>query len=198
MCVIYYLTCINGNLNNKITFSIIILAMLLLLIIPVINLKYNFIDGSVTILGFIYVAMFFSFIILVNKKSYGNYLVWLIFLSSWICDTTAYYSGKFFGKHKLCPKVSPKKTIEGAIGGFLGSIIACTLFGMFAISKGSNVLLIHFSIIGALCGILSQFGDLAASSIKRHVGVKDYSNLIPGHGGILDRFDSILFSSVVV
>ncbi|WP_027623460.1 phosphatidate cytidylyltransferase [Clostridium lundense] len=197
LCIIYYLT-LGTRINTDLLFYIIILATLICLSIPVIKIEYNFIDVATTLLGFLYVPIFFSFIVLVNNKPYGNYLIWLIFLSSWICDTSAYYSGKFFGKHKLCPKVSPKKTIEGSIGGFLGSMLSCGILGIFVVNKGVNIPLIHFFLIGALCGILVQFGDLVASSIKRFVGVKDYSNLIPGHGGILDRFDSILFSSVVV
>jgi phosphatidate cytidylyltransferase len=94
--------------------------------------------------------------------------------------------------------VSPKKTVEGSIGGILGSIIICTLFGLFAIRKGVPIALHHYTIMGVLSGVLCQFGDLAASTIKRSAKVKDYSNLIPGHGGILDRFDSILFSGVVI
>ncbi len=153
---------------------------------------------AITLLGFLYVPIFFSFIVLVNNKTYGNYLVWLIFISAWLCDTTAYYVGKYLGKNKLCPKVSPKKTIEGSIGGIIGASLACTIFGMVIFRLGVNIGIIHYILIGLICGIVCQFGDLVASSIKRYAGVKDYSNLIPGHGGILDRFDSILFSSVAV
>jgi phosphatidate cytidylyltransferase len=135
---------------------------------------------------------------LINQKNYGNYLIWLVFISSWLCDTTAYYVGRYFGKNKLCPEVSPKKTIEGSIGGLLGSAVACTIFGVIASTNNVHIALYHYTFIGLLCGVFCQFGDLVASSIKRFVKVKDYSNLIPGHGGVLDRFDSILFASVVV
>lgn len=196
ICIIYYIY--PNNMNFDSLFFIIIFAILISLCIPVLNKTYNFIDISVTFLGFLYIAVFFSFIVMTNNKENGNLFIWFIFISSWVCDTAAYYSGKFFGKRKLCPEVSPKKTVEGSIGGFLGSTIACGMFGMFVISRGVNVPVIHFFLLGALCGIITQFGDLTASSIKRYVGVKDYSNLIPGHGGILDRFDSILFASLVV
>lgn len=197
LCIIYYIN-LNSNINFKFIFFMIIASVFILMCIPVINLKYNFIDASITILAFLYVSIFFSFIVLVDNKSYGNYLVWLIFISSWMCDTAAYYTGKFLGKRKLCPKVSPKKTVEGSIGGILGSTLACGVFALLFNLQRSNISIYHFFIIGLICGILCQLGDLTASSIKRYVGVKDYSNLIPGHGGILDRFDSILFSSVVV
>lgn len=191
---IFYL--INNNFEN-ITY-IVVLATIILLIIPVINLKYTFIDVSITLLGFLYIGILFSFIPLVNMKSGGEFLVWLIFLGSWVTDTFAYYSGKYLGKRKLCPEVSPKKTVEGSIGGFLGSTIICGLYGIIVNNYFTEVNVIHYFLIGALCGIVGQFGDLVASSIKRYVGIKDYSNLIPGHGGILDRFDSILFNSAVV
>lgn len=198
LCIVYYIFILNTEINGQLFFYISILSVFILMLVPIFNEKYNFISGAVTLLGFIYVTVFFGFIILVNNKMYGNYLVWLIFLSSWLCDTSAYYAGKYFGKNKLCPRISPKKTLEGSIGGFLGSTLGCTLFGLFAVNRGVNISLIHFILIGAISGIISQLGDLVASSIKRYVDVKDYSQLIPGHGGILDRFDSILFSAVTV
>ncbi len=177
---------------------IVVLATIILLILPVVNLKYTFIDVSITLLGFLYVGILFSFIPMVNSKVGGQYLVWLIFLGSVLADTTAYYVGKYLGKRKLCPEVSPKKTIAGSVGGFLGSTIGCGIFGLIIGANVQQVSIIHFFLIGALCGIMGQFGDLVASSVKRYVGIKDYSNLIPGHGGILDRFDSILFNAAVV
>lgn len=190
----YYLT----NNDFKILSYIIIIGTFLLLCIPVLNIKYTFIDSAITMLGFIYVGILFSFIYLVNKMNGGEYLVWLIFLASWLCDTVAYYTGRAFGKHKLCPKVSPKKTIEGSIGGIVGAAVACGIFGYFITGYVEGIALYNYIIIGLICGVFCQFGDLVASSIKRYAGIKDYSKLIPGHGGILDRFDSILFSGAVV
>ena len=211
LCLAYYIL-LNNNMQFKYTILIFTFAVFIMFCIPTLNTKYNFVDISVTMLGFIYVAIFFSFIVLVNIKNVsvlntnvyiGKYFVWIIFIASWMCDTAAYYAGRHLGKHKLCPKVSPNKTVEGSIGGLLGSIVSCVVFGQLIITYGTNINLLHinlfnYALIGLLCGIFSQFGDLAASSIKRHVNVKDYGNLIPGHGGILDRFDSILFSSVIV
>ena len=194
LLAVFYLI---GNNFEYLTY-LNVLATIVLLIIPVINLKYTFIDASITLIGFLYVGVLFSFIPLVNAKVGGQFLVWLIFIGSWGADTLAYYSGKYLGKKKLCPDVSPKKTIAGAIGGLLGSTIGCGIFGIVVASYVPEVQIIHFFLIGALCGIMGQFGDLVASSVKRYVGIKDYSNLIPGHGGVLDRFDSILFNSAVV
>ena len=177
---------------------LVILGTFILLMIPVINLKYTFIDVAITLLGFVYVGILFSFIYLVSIKDGGAFLVWLVFIGSWMTDTAAYYAGRFLGKRKLCPKVSPKKTIEGSIGGLVGATIFCGIFGIVISKYVPQIPIYNYFLIGALCGVLSQFGDLVASSVKRYVGIKDYSNLIPGHGGILDRFDSILFSGTVV
>lgn len=197
LCIAYYLIFFYSH-NLSSSFLLIILFIALLLCIPVIDTKYNFIDVSTTILGFIYVGLFFSFIPLVNEKMYGSIFIWLVFIASWSTDTMAYYTGRAFGSRKLCEKVSPKKTVEGSIGGLIGSTVICGIYGILMIGYMNSISIYHFFIIGALCGVMCQFGDLVASSIKRFTGVKDYSNLIPGHGGILDRFDSILFSSVVV
>jgi phosphatidate cytidylyltransferase len=197
LCIVFYASLIIYNSASDIML-LCILAILIFLCIPVINISYNFVDVAVTVLGFFYVAFFFSFIPLIDRKPLGNYLVWIPFIASWSCDTLAYYFGRTFGRKKICPEVSPKKTIEGSLGGLLGSFIACGAYGYIISSKVYIMPLINFFIIGLLCGIICQFGDLVASSIKRSTGVKDYSNLIPGHGGILDRFDSILFASVTV
>lgn len=194
LLVVYYL--INNDL--ELMMIALVLASILLLCIPVLNTKINFIDISLTIFGFIYVGIFLSFIYLVNAKVHGNYLVWLIFLSSWLCDTTAYYIGKYFGKTKICPLVSPNKTLAGSVGGLFGSAIALTIYGVVIADKVPSMALYHYTILGIICGVFCQFGDLIASSIKRFVGIKDYSNLIPGHGGILDRFDSIIFAAAIV
>ena len=104
------------------------------------------------------------------------------------------------GKHKLVPQLSPKKTIEGSIGGILGSALVGALFGFFLLDKtfGGNQFGIMLFIIGAIGSVISQVGDLAASAIKRNHDIKDYGNLIPGHGGIMDRFDSVIFTAPMI
>jgi phosphatidate cytidylyltransferase len=199
-CFIYFYLIYNKQSLNG-TVALNVLFLLFLLCVPVVNVKYNIIDVIVTYIGYMYICIFFSFIPLINVKDFGTYLVWLPFIAAWSCDTLAYYTGRYLGKggnHKLCPKVSPNKTVEGALGGLIGSALICLIYGII-INKNLQIMNIsNYLIIGLICGVLCQFGDLVASSIKRYLGVKDYSNLIPGHGGILDRFDSILFASVVV
>ena len=150
-------------------------------------------DGMATLVGIFYVV-FFSYHVVLIDQSRWPLLVWLVLITAFATDIMAYFSGYFFGKHKLCPKISPKKTVEGSVGGILGSVVCSGLFGYFVLPE----FLIHCMVIGALGGVISQFGDLTASIFKRKMGIKDYGHLIPGHGGIMDRFDSVLFTAPMV
>lgn len=143
---------------------------------------------------FMYSAAFSALDCIITKPQGIYYLLLVINFSS-VCDTGAYFTGVCFGRHKLCEHVSPKKTIEGAVGGIAFSMIV-TVILIFAFKVETNI----FIMLGAtvLMCVIGMLGDLFASVIKRSVGVKDYSNLIPGHGGILDRFDSMLFISPAV
>jgi phosphatidate cytidylyltransferase len=137
-------------------------------------------------------------LLFIEKLKYGNIILWLPFLTAWFTDTFAYFVGVYMGKVKLCPKISPKKTVEGAFGGIIGSVALSILSGFVINSLGVDIDIIHFVITGFLCGIASEIGDLAASYTKRYTGIKDFGNIIPGHGGVLDRFDSILFTAPVI
>lgn len=150
-------------------------------------------EAFLTAFGLLYVGYFSFHIILIDQTPY-SILIWLVVLTAFGTDIFAYFTGYIFGKHKLCPAISPKKTIEGAVGGVFGSIILSLAFILIV----QPDLLIHGFVIGVLGSIISQFGDLTASIIKRKIGIKDYGNLIPGHGGILDRFDSVLFTAPFV
>ena len=157
-------------------------------IIPMLQCKKNIMDIVVTFFGIFYVEILLDFIVLIMDGFVdGHKLVWLVFIAAFMTDTFAYFTGYLFGKHKLIPEVSPKKTVEGSIGGILGSTICCLIFGY--VFKLDIAMMI---VIGSIGSIIAQIGDLFASSIKRYVGIKDYGNLIPGHGGILDRFDSVI------
>lgn len=150
--------------------------------------------------GVFYVAVMLSCVYHTRMLDAGAYIVWLIFLCSWGCDTCAYCVGVLIGKHKMAPNLSPKKSVEGAVGGVLGAALLTLLYG-FVFQKQMDLsteyifILAGISAIGAL---ISMVGDLAASAIKRNYDIKDYGKLIPGHGGILDRFDSVIFTAPII
>ena len=183
--------------------NIIIILLCFLLVLMVIYVifypKYNFTEMAITFFGFFYVAVMLSYIYQVRRLDYGIYSVWLIFIGGWGSDTCAYIAGNLFGKHKFTPLLSPKKTIEGCIGGVIGAALIGFIFGMVFKDKFPHINSpqLACAIVGAACSMISQIGDLAASAIKRQNGIKDYGKLIPGHGGILDRFDSIIFTAPI-
>ncbi|MQN01386.1 MAG: CDP-archaeol synthase [Lachnospiraceae bacterium] len=163
--------------------------------------RYEIRQAAELFFGPLYVSVMLSYIFTTREYTHGKYLVWLIFLTSWGCDTCAYCVGRLCGRHHMSPVLSPKKTVEGAVGGVVGAFLLNLLYLMIFRSKliymstGDIVLLSLLSMVGAL---ISMIGDLAASAIKRNVGIKDYGKLIPGHGGILDRFDSVLITSPII
>lgn len=162
--------------------------------------KYRADQVMAVFFGVFYVAVMLSCIYLTRMLPGGAYLVWLIFLCSWGCDTCAYCVGVLIGKHKMAPVLSPKKSIEGAVGGVLGAALLTAIYG-FAVRQamGSSHKDIFFmAVISAVGALISMIGDLAASAIKRNYEIKDYGTLIPGHGGILDRFDSVIFTAPVI
>lgn len=170
----------------------IIIAVLFIKVIAS-NMKTTINDIAVTFFGICYIVFFLTFIPILYGIKNGKYLIWFILIAAWGTDTCAYFVGSKFGKHKFS-EISPKKSIEGCIGGTIGSIIISLIY-TFAINKfvGLDISYIYIVLIGFVLSILSQIGDLSASSIKRTVAIKDFGNLIPGHGGILDRIDSIIF-----
>lgn len=150
-------------------------------------------QAAFALLGIYYVAIPLSYMYRIRILDYGFHLIVLLIVCSWIADSFAYFIGSAFGKHKLVPHLSPKKSVEGAVSGVVGATLVGMVYGIVL----SNVLHIHaqipFTIASAAGSFFSIFGDLAASAIKRNYDIKDYSKLIPGHGGILDRFDSLIF-----
>lgn len=175
------------NLGIEYTY-IVIFALFIYSITYILRCKNNIVDIAITFFSIFYVAISIDFIVLtINSFEKGMIYVWTIFIVAFLTDTFAYFTGYLFGKHKLIPKVSPKKTIEGSIGGVVGSTVGCIVFGYLF-----NLDMTAMIIIGSIGSVIAQFGDLFASSIKRYVGIKDYGKLIPGHGGVLDRFDSVI------
>ena len=196
---IYYLILI----FEKETYSMISMVFILVLMMAVYVFtfpKYRSEQVMGTFFGVIYVAVMISYIYQTRMLDDGAFLVWLIFFCSWGCDTCAYCVGVLFGKHKMAPKLSPKKSVEGAVGGvigagLLGAIYAFAVSGHLA-SEGNPM--IRYALICMVGSLISMVGDLAASAIKRNHQIKDYGKLIPGHGGILDRFDSVIFTAPMI
>ncbi len=152
-----------------------------------------------SVFSFVYAPVLISCIYRAQFLPYGKFVYALIFFCAWICDTCAWAAGKAFGRHKMTPLLSPHKTIEGAVGGVLGSTLLC-IFAAYLVSvvvPGEN-LYGAFAVIGIAGSLLGMVGDLAASAIKRNHDIKDYGKVIPGHGGIMDRFDSIIFTAPVI
>ena len=161
--------------------------------------KYHADQVAYSIFSFVYVPVLMSCIFRAKMLPYGIFIYALIFFCSWICDTFAYFVGRALGKHKMAPILSPHKTIEGAIGGVCGSVLLFVLTAVFIhyLYPEEN-LYWQFALIGVCGALLSMVGDLAASAIKRNHNIKDYGNCIPGHGGIMDRFDSTIFTAPII
>ncbi len=162
--------------------------------------KFNANQVAGSIFGLIYTTFMMSFIYYTRESQDGIWFIWVIFITSWVSDTCAYFVGSAWGKHKMTPRLSPKKSWEGAVGGIIGSGIATSIFGLiYEINHESRFLMIPvFFLIGCIGAFISMCGDLVASAVKRNNNVKDFGNVIPGHGGILDRFDSVLFTAPTV
>lgn len=131
--------------------------------------------------------------LVVLRANFNVFALLLPFVIAWLTDTGAYFIGYFFGKHKLAPEMSPKKTIEGAIGGIIFAVIATVAYGIILYGNFNTMGMIKYAIVGGAGAVVAQVGDLAASCIKRDFNKKDYGSLLPGHGGLMDRFDSVLF-----
>lgn len=196
----YYLLIFFAQTHTYFMITVILLLMALMFVYVFAFPRFTANQIMATYFSLIYAPVMLSFIFLTRQLEYGVYLVWMIFISSWISDTCAYLVGVLIGKHKLVPQLSPKKTIEGSIGGILGSAIVGALFGFLLLDKtlGGNRFGVMLFVIGAIGSVISQVGDLAASAIKRNHEIKDYGSLIPGHGGIMDRFDSVIFTAPMV
>ncbi len=159
--------------------------------------KYNASQVMAAVFAYIYAPILLAFVYQTRMCPQGIYTVWMVLISSWGCDTCAYAVGKLIGRKKIFPVLSPKKSLEGCIGGVVGAALIGWLYGFFFVEKAFPEQQIAW-IIAVICGVgavMSMVGDLAASAIKRNVEIKDYGKLIPGHGGIMDRFDSMIVTA---
>ncbi len=167
------------------------------------NRKITVVHIGMLIFGLIYIPYFLSHITYLRKLDCGNVYIWLVFIGAFLTDTCAYFIGCKFGKHKLCPNISPKKSVEGAIAGVVGGGLSFLIFGIIinlffteTINGSFNLWLLF--LLGIITAVMSEIGDLVASCIKRQFGVKDFGNLLPGHGGVLDRCDSIILVAPII
>lgn len=193
-----------GIVASEVKMTLIRLLIPLLLITLFIYIminkeKYNIIDISITAFSLIYVPFMFSFVKLLMLMEHSR--IWLLFaiLGASVSDTCAYEFGTRFGKKKLCEKISPKKTVEGSVAGIIGVVISYIVLAIISNKfLGMNINFVFIIIMGIVTSIMGQFGDLSASLIKRYCDVKDFGKIMPGHGGVLDRFDSLLFTAPIV
>lgn len=185
---------------KKDSYFICIYASLLFAILTIIFASSVFSNGKIPVdkacISFTtcaYIITGFVSIILVRNVAHGKEVMLLVFLAPWITDTFAYFGGRLFGRHKLIPSVSPKKTVEGSICGTVFCTLVCFFYG-YGLEKlfEKTYALYMFAVMGFLISIVSQIGDLIFSLIKRRYGIKDYGIIFPGHGGVLDRFDSVI------
>lgn len=176
--------------------GIFVYAILLFAELLASNLKMSAQEACVCLLSGLVVPFMLSALVRILQLPGGRYLIFIPFLMAFLSDTGAYFVGVFFGKHKLCPVISPKKTVEGFVGGIATAVVGMLVFGFimerFFMFRVNYWLALVYGLLGAVAGVM---GDLSMSVIKRQTGIKDYGNLIPGHGGILDRFDSVMITA---
>lgn len=195
----YYAILYMGKTEHMMTLMIVFLIALLAQYVFMFP-EYKTKEVSNAIMCMLYAGVMLSYLYSVREGSNGAYTVWLIFLCSWGSDTCAYLAGVAFGKHKMAPILSPKKSIEGAVGGVIGAAVLGALYAAIFADKIEMSLnpVIAFAIICAVGALISMVGDLAASAIKRNHDIKDYGTIIPGHGGIMDRFDSVIYVAPII
>ncbi len=196
LCVLIAFThLVSKKLMYEVLIAIIPISLLVLIIELIFSKgKKNILDVAVTMLGICYIPTMILFLSLTRESlTHGRILVWYVFFSAWGSDIFAYFIGKNFGKHKFT-QISPNKTIEGCVAGVIGALIFAIIYTIIVNNIwGLGISYVSIILITILLSIIGQIGDLAASSIKRYCGLKDFSELIPGHGGMLDRIDSIIF-----
>ncbi len=175
-------------------FSLMFAFFLIMTVYVLLFPKFKSAQAIACFFSFVYAPVNISFIYLLRERPLGIYFAWIPFIA-WVCDTCAYFTGRALGKHKMAPVLSPKKTVEGAVGGVIGAMAVGAVFGYLLYKNETHdpsviVMLLVITFVGSL---ISMVGDLLASGIKREHDIKDYGSLIPGHGGIMDRFDSVIF-----
>lgn len=196
---VFFPRCIGEERTIEFVFLLFIVLMLYTFAVVVFSRgKIQITDAAVLFMMTLYVTVAFTSILLLRRDvESGQHLYLLPFIGAWSSDTFAYFTGRLLGKHKLIPEVSPKKTVEGAIGGIVFTAVAYAVYGCIVGTRVGKTLL-ALAIFGAVISVVSQIGDLIASVVKRYYGIKDYGKLFPGHGGVMDRFDSVIATAPVL
>lgn len=196
--VLYYGLLLTGHMDKLVPLCIFYLLALMAVYVFAFP-KFRVEQILYLFFGFFYAGMLISYVYQVRELAGGAFSVWLIFIAAWGSDVFAYCAGMLFGKHKAFPVLSPKKTWEGCVGGVVGAAVVAVLYCL-AMNHwfDQSFSVVQYAIICACGAVISQVGDLAASAMKRNNEIKDYGKLIPGHGGVLDRYDSVIFVAPIV
>ena len=194
-----------GNIELMLAAATLTVAVVLLESV-LLRSSVSIVDAVTSVTGILYIGFPFAYMVMLREwpdtrmitTQLGNFefgcaLIWIMFIGTWASDTFAYFTGSAIGRHKLCPSISPNKTIEGFLGSLVGTTAAVAGLGIFF-----GLPVQEMAILGLLIAVLATLGDLVESVAKRYAGIKDSGNIIPGHGGIWDRFDSVLFTAPLV
>ncbi|MCH4073169.1 phosphatidate cytidylyltransferase [Pseudoramibacter sp.] len=181
------------------TVPALLIAFIVVFMAEVLSKEHSVHRAIATVFGLVYLPLMLGHLQLFDAIPQGLYYLWLVFIIAFVTDTGAYFIGKFFGKTPLIPEISPHKTVAGSVGGTVAAVALTVAYGILMRAKFNFDLPIYaYAILGIVGSIVSQFGDLTASLIKRNTDIKDYGKLLPGHGGVLDRFDSVIFVLPIV
>lgn len=200
--VMAFLTAIWSNLGAGYVWALLgVLLMVVVLFaeIMISDMKLRFDKIVVCLAAGLLIPYLLTALVRIHSTAHGKFYIMIPFVLAFISDSGAYFAGRYLGKHKLAPTISPKKTVEGAAGGILGAIVGMLIYGMILqLAFDFKVNYLYAALYGVVGSVAGVFGDLCFSTIKRQTGIKDYGNLIPGHGGILDRFDSMVIIAPLV
>lgn len=203
VCILGYIAAfvlsVGSGFTTGLSLTLVYVYVVILFIFMLLSAKsVGVIHIGMLLLGLVYIPYFLSHITYIRALDFGNFYIWLVFIGAFLTDTCAYFIGCKFGKHKLCPKISPKKSVEGAIAGVVGGGLAFVVYGLIVntffsqLLGGGHMHIGKLFALGIIAAVMSEIGDLVASSIKRQFNIKDFGAILPGHGGILDRCDSII------
>ena len=207
--IIYYAMIFFEVSTTYLMLMVVLYVVVLMLIFVFTFPSYRASQVMRSYFSFVYAPVMLSFVLMTRQLSVsqgegiynvGFFSVWMTFISAWGSDTCAYFTGVLFGKHKITPRLSPKKSVEGCIGGVVGAGLLGLVYGVVLHNLGRlpEGDLWAYPLLGICGSVVGQIGDLAASAIKRNFGIKDYGNIIPGHGGVMDRFDSVIFTAPLI